>query len=258
MTFLKVLRSPLSQPLTLWADAICINQKDIVERGHQVQVMRKIYARAMEVRSWLGPGTPGSALAMDFCNARPWEERERDGWSLLYDAMCAAETWSTPADHTYWETTDQAEALEALEHAPVMLAYLRALCTRRYWKRLWVVPELILGKRVLLYCGDRTGHLDDLCTAMKCTLESIVRNLGLERDWSLPGVPRVELDWPGVASTTLQSTDFIFYRRLVVDFMRLQSLRQDLLRPYAHPFVKLLKDFFTRDCLNLRDRAYML
>jgi hypothetical protein len=33
----------------LWVDAICINQDDLAERGHQVQLMRKIYSNAMQV-----------------------------------------------------------------------------------------------------------------------------------------------------------------------------------------------------------------
>jgi hypothetical protein len=33
----------------LWIDAICINQDDIVERGHQVQLMGKIYSKASRV-----------------------------------------------------------------------------------------------------------------------------------------------------------------------------------------------------------------
>lgn len=38
----------------LWADAICINQNDEVEKGLQVKVMHKIYAKATRVCAWLG------------------------------------------------------------------------------------------------------------------------------------------------------------------------------------------------------------
>jgi hypothetical protein len=30
----------------LWVDAICINQKDTNERGHQVGIMRNVYSKA--------------------------------------------------------------------------------------------------------------------------------------------------------------------------------------------------------------------
>ena len=38
----------------LWADAICINQDDVSERGHQVSNMLKIYQNASLVLVWLG------------------------------------------------------------------------------------------------------------------------------------------------------------------------------------------------------------
>ncbi|KAK6067534.1 arylsulfatase [Seiridium cupressi] len=43
-----------THPLLLWADAICINQDDERERGHQVTLMNMIYTRAARVIIWLG------------------------------------------------------------------------------------------------------------------------------------------------------------------------------------------------------------
>jgi hypothetical protein len=39
---------------TLWVDSICINQNDVVERAHQVGLMREIYSNAVGVIVWLG------------------------------------------------------------------------------------------------------------------------------------------------------------------------------------------------------------
>jgi hypothetical protein len=41
----------------LWIDAICIDQRNKKERGHQVSHMSKIYRSADRVICWLGPGT---------------------------------------------------------------------------------------------------------------------------------------------------------------------------------------------------------
>ena len=38
----------------LWVDAVCINQSDIEERGHQVKLMRRIYKNATRVLIWIG------------------------------------------------------------------------------------------------------------------------------------------------------------------------------------------------------------
>jgi hypothetical protein len=48
----------------LWADAVCINQKDTAERSRQVQLMREIYQGAIVVLSWLGPGDEEISLSM--------------------------------------------------------------------------------------------------------------------------------------------------------------------------------------------------
>ncbi|KAH0559003.1 hypothetical protein GP486_004384 [Trichoglossum hirsutum] len=50
---LRELRRP-EKPRLLWADAVCINQNDIVERGQQVGIMGSIYAKAARVVIWLG------------------------------------------------------------------------------------------------------------------------------------------------------------------------------------------------------------
>ena len=42
------------RPRSLWIDAICINQKDLEERGSHVSVMAGIYRCAELVLIWLG------------------------------------------------------------------------------------------------------------------------------------------------------------------------------------------------------------
>ncbi|KAK0638571.1 heterokaryon incompatibility protein-domain-containing protein, partial [Cercophora newfieldiana] len=40
--------------LRIWADAVCINQADLLERSIQVRMMGSIYSSAKYVFSWLG------------------------------------------------------------------------------------------------------------------------------------------------------------------------------------------------------------
>ena len=42
-------------PALLWADALCINQEDDVEKSHQVNMMAEIYGKATNATVWLGP-----------------------------------------------------------------------------------------------------------------------------------------------------------------------------------------------------------
>ena len=46
-------KSHIQQPKRLWIDAICIDQQNDVERGHQVGMMYKIYRRASTVQVFL-------------------------------------------------------------------------------------------------------------------------------------------------------------------------------------------------------------
>lgn len=50
--------------LTVWVDAICINQSDAMEKSDQVPLMEEIYTWAERVFVWLGPGDVSSRRAM--------------------------------------------------------------------------------------------------------------------------------------------------------------------------------------------------
>jgi hypothetical protein len=39
----------------LWVDQVCIDQTDVLERNHQVQLMSQIYGRAEQVLIWVNP-----------------------------------------------------------------------------------------------------------------------------------------------------------------------------------------------------------
>jgi hypothetical protein len=47
-----------------WMHAICINQADEVERGHQIQRKGDVYRVPRRVVAWPGPGDEDSKLAI--------------------------------------------------------------------------------------------------------------------------------------------------------------------------------------------------
>jgi hypothetical protein len=49
-------------PILLWADAVCINQADILERNHQVALMGAIYFKTQRVIVWLGDAAIAAAV----------------------------------------------------------------------------------------------------------------------------------------------------------------------------------------------------
>ncbi|KAJ0108860.1 hypothetical protein J7T55_011354 [Diaporthe amygdali] len=54
-----------SETRMFWADAICINQKDLAERSQQVLLMGVIHGLASGVVAFLGPEAGGSSAALD-------------------------------------------------------------------------------------------------------------------------------------------------------------------------------------------------
>jgi hypothetical protein len=50
----------------IWVDAICINQYDDEEKGHQIPLMHDIYGKTKRVFIWLGNGTGESDEAFDW------------------------------------------------------------------------------------------------------------------------------------------------------------------------------------------------
>lgn len=102
----------------LWIDAICINQMDIDERNQQVRRMGDIYSRSLRVISWLGTEAEASRAAFTFL-------------AKSYQSL----------SHHQGSTNDVGwQALKDLYH-------------RDYWRRVWIVQEMCLARRVVVVCG---------------------------------------------------------------------------------------------------------
>ncbi|ORY01435.1 heterokaryon incompatibility, partial [Clohesyomyces aquaticus] len=50
--------------LTMWIDAICIEQANEAEKSHQIRLMGSIYENATRIIAWPGPPTDDSDYAM--------------------------------------------------------------------------------------------------------------------------------------------------------------------------------------------------
>jgi hypothetical protein len=80
-----VLRSLRSRDAerTIWVDAICINQADLVERGQQVAMMGRIYGVGERTIINLGPDSDGNAQAVASLLEEISERIENQGGSLI-------------------------------------------------------------------------------------------------------------------------------------------------------------------------------
>ncbi|KAH7391166.1 heterokaryon incompatibility protein-domain-containing protein [Phaeosphaeria sp. MPI-PUGE-AT-0046c] len=104
----------------VWADAICINQKDFAERNHQVTLMGSIYLSATKVIVWLG-------IADAEHTKRALEVVDRIG------------SGSDPSIEVF---------------TPEVCASLVELFDRPWFKRIWCVQEIQLARDALVLCGQ--------------------------------------------------------------------------------------------------------
>jgi hypothetical protein len=117
----------------VWADMICINQKDFQERSNQVSLMGHIYAKATKVVAWVG-------LADDTSRHVMGALRSQDR-SLEQDGVDGA---APPAP----------EALQA------------AFLHRPYFQRIWIIQEIAKAKSVELWCGEDVVDFEALSSLL--------------------------------------------------------------------------------------------
>lgn len=131
----------------LYVDAICINQRNMQERGHQVKLMAEIYANADLVYVWLG-----KPLTSQHSNLKALR------WRL-----------SNPFTRKDWD-----------RQAMFGLGY---ICSLRYWTRLWIVQELLLAKNIMIVCGKWRFNFDELANLQREPLAKADLDSHKKLDW---------------------------------------------------------------------------
>lgn len=123
-----------------WIDAICINQDDLQEKGHQVAIMGRIFLEAMQVLACIG-------LHKD------------DDADYVFEIVCEAERYYEEIGWHAWHHAPFDKNISWLRTFGVDLtrfaSAVRALSKRPYFHRVWVVQEFFLSNSVILYCGYR-------------------------------------------------------------------------------------------------------
>ncbi|CAN8096786.1 unnamed protein product [Discula destructiva] len=127
----------------MWIDAICIDQTNDQEKGHQVAMMGDIYRLAAKVVVWLGPECDDSSHAM---------RRLQDiGSQVTVDFQHNV--------GSLWTSTNQQITEKKL--LPFDEADQRAifqLLSRPYFTRLWIRQEIYLAdpQATIIVCGAQT------------------------------------------------------------------------------------------------------
>lgn len=121
------------KPLRLWADAICIDQNNILERNHQIRHMQEIFALAQQTVVYLGRATSHSSYVLG--NLHHW--------------------WKNGAEEIFSSTKNEVRKTAATE-----------LLSRAWFSRVWTYQELVLSKEVWVQCGRHRIKWDIFCSIL--------------------------------------------------------------------------------------------
>ncbi|KAH7350697.1 heterokaryon incompatibility protein-domain-containing protein [Rhexocercosporidium sp. MPI-PUGE-AT-0058] len=210
---------------TVWTDAICINQKDEAEKAHQIGYMRNIYLEAQRVVAWLGE-EKDAMEALKFLGSISWVAPDCSNY--IFDEK----------DTPKWKACDD-------------------LFGREYWKRSWILQEVLHHKEVIFHLGIKTISIDDMSanfdkyffTKLNLASErdSMALNKYKSKDLSELGNWRYD-GWFRATATSESAPDTLF------------TMREQLKNPDAEAprLSKLLHMYRDQQATHARDKIYSM
>ena len=227
---LKQLRNPHDARM-VWIDAICIDQTKEEEKGHQVQLMSRIYSNATQVLIWLGESSTETPAAFA-CLAKLADRADAlemqwdpNGFNLNGPQTLA---WSSEEAATTSEDGAQGHIFTVLRSP--------------WFHRLWIIQEILLAKEAIVICGTNAISWTRFARAMRLLTAAYTAADAWE---SISKQDQVNLLKAGnITETRAEFRSWASPNNMVVD-------------PWSHSFILGIYERF-RDqlCRDDRDRVY--
>lgn len=148
--------------VTVWADAVCINQDDSEEKSHQVMLMEKIYKQAHSVKVWLGDEDSDryGPAAFDLIRqlAKASDQIGGDVFDITIISPKVLSLGLPPVDDPVWQC-------------------LAVLLSRPWFYRVWIIQEVVLAKSAMLHWGSSTLAWDECRAGIEFALVSAATRL---------------------------------------------------------------------------------
>ncbi|KAL6903965.1 heterokaryon incompatibility domain-containing protein [Trichoderma evansii] len=183
----------------LWIDAICIDQNNTSERGHQVNLMKDIYRMASAVVIWLGEADADSDLVFPLCEKmvetrldmlrdldsgldvvmgpnrkqilekmmkdakkrKVEKEREEAKPESASDTASDAAGPDPQTSEADGPVADaEDEEVDVSDASDEEISAFFRLITRPWFTRCWVLQEVCLAKQAVLLCGTQAIDWD--------------------------------------------------------------------------------------------------
>jgi hypothetical protein len=179
-----------------WADAICINQNDNDEKGHQVDLMGAIYNNAHHVVVWLGPDPTSSSSEAFRClqtiNYKLYTKTDKEYFYPDEEEM--------PTVYMKTESSPEPRKMaRPVGRRPVHSAVLGANgteCVGRlfdlsWFSRVWVLQEVGLASSATAIWGDNSIEFGEIASFIWNVYysEELRYALGPEISQTLSGAP---------------------------------------------------------------------
>ncbi|RDW75436.1 hypothetical protein BP6252_06578 [Coleophoma cylindrospora] len=242
----------------IWADAVCINQKNDVEKGHQVAMMNEIYKRADRVLVWLGDGNESTAYSIQgyqiladelktstfsMKRANPqvaaWlkSDERRDSTTSMQRVIGSADEKLQEDHEAILDGSELEPRLPALSQNSgvsdmIMSHGMNLIYERPWFTRLWTVQEVALASEVILCCGKDELDWTSFATVMSL-LKSVLSRNGFDMRSS---------------QAFLQA----------VSVVEARALFQLLASAHSPRFRDIVETIRGQSCTNDRDRIYAL
>ncbi|KAK1141867.1 hypothetical protein N8T08_008380 [Aspergillus melleus] len=189
-------------PRVIWVDAVSINQEDESEKAGQIEILDDIFGQAAGILGWVGKESVDSRLAFDtirYLARRPPEEMSGS------DMRVNSDRW----------------------------AAVNALIARPWFRRTWIVQEVVFARKLTLVCGRDQIQWDDFRHGIKTYID-------------LAKVSISNLQIPSIRHTE-----------------NIQSLSSERQRYWNKPpsrpsLMELLDAFQHTECSLLRDKLFAL
>lgn len=241
------------RPQRLWADAVCINQKENEEKSSQVAQMNKTYEYASRVLIWLGGGdestfrslqgyyelTEKLALWWRSSRSKPYDNSDYFVRLDGPDEVTVAES----LEEDYEAILDGTRILTEIQHSlmlhgtwltdQIMSHNLNLVYERPWFSRLWTVQEVALAKQPVLCYGR--GRLPWSSFAYAISLLKAAHS---------------------GSNYAMRSRDAFLRAASVVEARAIFHLQHT--SSYSHRFMDILETLRTQDCTVDHDRVYAL
>ncbi|KAK4553139.1 hypothetical protein LTR86_009866 [Recurvomyces mirabilis] len=148
--------------LRIWIDQICINQEDHEERSYQVSIMKHIFTNAKEVIVWLGEADDKSAKLCEYARKMPRGE------------------------HAIRDSPKN--ALKRILGQRQLQDALQKLLARKWFTRVWVIPEVALARFNTVAIGNELISWDNMVRLIRDT--PMPPATGFDKQSAILGNPR--------------------------------------------------------------------